>query len=260
MDQTASMIEEAVQALWEAAALGDHFPKAWIGRFDVDTGYRVQLGLLARHVAAGRSQAGWKVGLTSKVVQQQSNFHEPVFGYLLADGQVDSGSEVPAGQWIQPAFESELCVRLGRSLAGPGVTTEQARAALAAIAPALELVEMRGSFNDSAPLCIADNVGQKGYVTGAWLEPLPVGLSLPDVHAEVRKNGELLDQADGRAVLGDPAAPVAWLANRLADFGRTLDAGSIVITGSFTRYYPLAPGDTAEASFEPVGTVTVHAR
>ena len=63
---------------------------------------------------------------------------------------------------------------------------------------------------------------------------------------------------DGQAVLGGPAASVAWLANRLADFGQRLEQGSKIMTGSFTRQYPIAQGDLIEARFDPFGPVTLE--
>ena len=48
---------------------------------------------------------------------------------------------------------------------------------------------------------------------------------------------------------------VQWLANKLAEFGRSLDAGSLVMSGSFTKQYPLGAGDVVESHFTPFGRV-----
>jgi 2-keto-4-pentenoate hydratase len=72
---------------------------------------------------------------------------------------------------------------------------------------------------------------------------------------EVVVNGAAAERALGSEVLGTPAASVAWLANKLAEFGLALEAGMRVMSGSFTRQYLLDPGARIEARFTPVGTV-----
>jgi 2-keto-4-pentenoate hydratase len=252
-------LEAAIEGLWSAARRGVHCPAEWIGRFDTEDAYRVQLGILARLLAAGERQAGWKVGLTSKAVQQFTNFHEPAFGYLLESGALASGAELPAAGLIHPAIEPELCLIVNAPLQGPGVTRAQARAAIAAVAPALELVELRSSFKESAALALADNLSQKRFVTGASNSLAP-DFALASVQAELFRNGERIDGADGGAVLGDPAESLAWLANKLATFGRRIEAGQRIMSGSFTRPHALAAGEHVEARFEPIGTVDLRLR
>jgi 2-keto-4-pentenoate hydratase len=147
---------------------------------------------------------------------------------------------------------------VGETLEGPGVTVERARRAIAAVAPAFELVERRAVFAEDPPLAIADNAQQKYFVTGEALHPLPAGLALRDVRVEVAINGAPVARATGEAVLGDPAASLAWLANALSRFGRRLEAGMRVMSGSFVPMFPLKPGDAIQARFDPIGIVTAR--
>jgi 2-keto-4-pentenoate hydratase len=251
-------VQEAIDGIWECKQQGIYYPPEWRGKLDVDTGYRVQLGLLAKEIKAGQRHVGWKVGLTAKSIQEQVDFHERVFGYLLAGGELASGSRLNLDELIAPSFENELLVVLGEALRGPGVTAEQAYAAIRGVAPALEVVEKRGDFAADGPLSLADNVQQKAFVVGPLTEPLPPKSDLRKTRVEVFINGERLDKATGAAVMGGPAESVAWLANRLADFGRKLDEGMKIMTGSFTRQFPIAQGDLIEARFKPFGSVTVE--
>jgi 2-keto-4-pentenoate hydratase len=249
-------VAQATEQIWESARRGEHFPAAWRGQLNVAEGYRVQLGSLARHVSGGDKHVGWKVGLTSKAIREQIGFHEPVLGYLLASGQKPSGSTIPFGSLISPCLENELCLSVGKTLRGPGISPAQARAALSAAAPAFELVERRGDFAADPALAMADNVQQKAFITGPR-QQLATGQSLADTTLEVFVNGALTERATGAAVMGDPAASVAWLANKLAEFGLALEAGMQVMSGSFTRQIVLWPGDRIEALFSPIGSVTV---
>lgn len=250
-------LEAAVDAIWASAQAGRYYPAEWRGRLDLDRAYRVQLGILDRHLTRGQVQAGWKVGLTARAIQLQAGIHEPVFGFLLAAGACPSGTVFPFAELIEPGFENELCLTLGRPLRGPGVTPAMARVAVAGVAPALEIVERRGDAMADPPLSVADNCQQRAFVTGRSV-PLPDGFDLVETTVEVRINGVSQERATGAEVMGTPLASLAWLANRLADFGRGLEAGQRVMSGSFTRQYAIARGDAIEARFAPFGTVAAR--
>jgi 2-keto-4-pentenoate hydratase len=122
------------------------------------------------------------------------------------------------------------------------------------MAPAFEIIEKRGDFAADLNVSLADNAQQRAYVTGSAV-PMPAGFDLATVAAEISVNGAASERALGREVLGTPAASIAWLANKLAEFGLVLEAGMKVMSGSFTRQYPLSRGDRIEARFDPVGPV-----
>lgn len=248
----------AIDSIWESTQQGVYYPAQWKGQFSVEQGYRIQLGLLERYRKAGEAHAGWKVGLTAKAIQDQIGFHEPVFGFLLDSANLASGGGIAAEELVAPSFETELCLILEDSLQGPGVTTAQARAAVSAVQPAFEIVERRGDFTADFSLALADNVQQKYFVTGDAMLAGDGPAALKDAAVEVFINGERVDSAPGANVMGDPAASVAWLANRLSEFGHSLQAGNRIMSGSFTRQFPICQGDVAEAIFQPYGKVTAE--
>lgn len=240
----------AIDSLWDARLRGDFFPDAWIGRLTVDQAYRVQLGILARRSAAGARRIGWKVALTSKPTQEQFNFHEPAFGHVLE--QFSSGHRFPA-DIIRPGCEPEICVRLARPIAA-GADADAVRAAIEVCYPALEIVELRCDLRRDMALALADNAAQRAVVLGA-----PVRMAdLPDlggIETRVRVNGVERETGLGAAVLGHPLNAIVWLAGKLPEYGQALGAGDLIMTGSFTRMLPLAPGDQVQATFIGFGTV-----
>ncbi|MGH7331865.1 MAG: 2-keto-4-pentenoate hydratase [Candidatus Rokuibacteriota bacterium] len=246
-------VEAAVDAIWSSHQRRQHHPREWQGRLSMDEAYQVQLGLLERYVEVGERHAGWKVGLTAKAMQEQQRVHEPVFGFLLESGHRGTGVAFAIRELIHPGFENELCITMGRTLTGPAVTLAEAREAIATVAPALEIVERRGDFTADLHLALADNAQQKAFVTG------PAGpldqLDLAGVTVDVFVNGAHQERARSAEVLGTPLASIAWLANKLAEFGRRLEAGARVMSGSFTRQYGLRAGDRVESRFDPVGKV-----
>src|SRR3954466_15922833 len=190
----------AVEDFWTARGRGEYFPLAYADRLDLDEAYRVQLALIERRVAAGERQIGWKVGLTAKAIQEQFGFHEPVFACILESRP--SGHVFGATELINPGFETELCIRLGRGLEGM-VSLEQVRAAVDVIYPSFEIIETRGDLVKQIALALADNGQQRSVVIGAPVQ-LATSLALDQVETRVRLNGNEVATGPGSAVLGHP--------------------------------------------------------
>jgi len=248
-------LQRAVEDFWAARGRGEYFPAGYFDRLSLDEAYRIQLALIDRRCAAGEKQIGWKVGLTSKAIQQQFGFHEPAFGCILETRP--SGHAFAAGELIRPGFETEICVRLGRGLAGE-VSLEEVKAAVAAVYPSFEIIETRGDPGQIA-LMLADNAQQHSVILGDPVAPTPT-LQLDQVEARVELNGSVVASGVGSAALDHPLNSVAWLTHKLGEYGRRLRAGELVMTGSLVRQFPLAPGDHARANFSGIGTVEVLLR
>jgi len=243
----------AVEEFWQARQRREYYPRAWFDRLTLDQAYEVQLGLIDRRVAAGERHIGWKVGLTAKVIQEQFGYHEPVFGCILESAP--SGAVLRSADLVGPGFESELCVRMAQGLSHT-VTMAQARAAVAGVHPALEIVEARGDLTAQIALAMADNAQQKTVVLG---EPVPLAdKRLDDVNCRVELNGKTVAEGAGAAVLGDPLNSVVWPARKLGQFGRAVRAGDVIMTGSFVRQFPLAAGDSVRVAFSGIGNVEVR--
>jgi 2-keto-4-pentenoate hydratase len=252
LDQGA--LHEAIEQFWSARAQGVYFPPEWRGRLDLDDAYRIQLALVGRRCTAGVTHAGWKVGLTAKAIQDQFKVHEPVFGCLLSEGRIESGHRFRYDDLIAPGFENEICVVLGRDLEGAALGIDDVARAVDRYHAALEIIETRGDLTHQLELALADNAQQKFFVLGppvAFTE----ALDLSRIAVRVSINGAEVGAGTGDAVLGHPLRSVAWLAGKLAPYGRRLKAGDHIMTGSFTRQFPIARGDRIRAEFERVGAV-----
>jgi len=249
----AKEMNSVVDDFWQARGRGEYFPTAYEGRLSLDDAYRIQLALIDRRVAAGERHSGWKVGLTAKAIQEQFGFHEPVFGCILQS--FPSGHTLPPNL-IKPGFETELCMRFARPLQGE-ITPQQVLDALEGIHPSLEIIETRGDLSGHIALALADNAQQHSVILGTLMRPA-AAMRLDQVVARVLLNGNEIVVGTGDAVLGNPINSVVWLAHKLTEFGRSIRAGDIVMTGSFVRQFPLAPGDIAEADFAGIGHVEVH--
>jgi 2-keto-4-pentenoate hydratase len=246
-------IEAAAAEFDAAAARGEYFPAAWFDRLALDDAYRILLARIRRRDAEGLRRVGWKVGLTPRAIQQQFGVHEPVFACLLADGHKRSGNVFRRAELIEPGFENELCIVLDHDLPA-NATPAEVGAAGARVYPAFEIIETRGNLSGQLALGLTDNGQQKAFVLGEAVSrnALP---ALSAVTVQVRINGAEAATATGDAVLGHPYNAVAWLAAKLAQFGERVRAGDYIMSGSFTRQFPLARGDRIEAVFDGIGAV-----
>ena len=247
--------QAAIDSFWTARARGVYFPPEWFDRLSLDQAYRIQLGQIARRCDSGERQIGWKVGLTAPAIQQQFGFHEPVFGCILQSDP--SGHVFGRDELIKPGFESELCLRVGKPLSGE-VSMAAAREAIDQVYPSLEIIETRGDFTAQIALALADNAQQKTVVLG---EPVALGeLALEAIEATVEINGAIVATGRGDAVLGNPLNSVIWLARKLTEYGRGIRAGDLIMSGSFTRQFPIEPGDRVQVGFAGVGAVRASMR
>lgn len=252
-------IERTVQSLWESHARGECLPPEWMGKLTMEDGYRAQIGLLERKVAGGARQVGWKVGLTAPHMREMFRNPEPVFGHLLQSARKDSGHTFSWSDLRKPAAESELMITLARDLVGPSVTTDEARRAIATVAPALELVELgRADMRIDLALAVADNVAQCAFIHGA---PVPLGeIDFGAVSAKVEVNGTVVADVVGRDVIDNQLQTLAWLAGTLHRFGKGLRAGDCIMTGSFTKPLPMEQGDRIRTVFGGIGEVSASFR
>jgi 2-oxo-hept-3-ene-1,7-dioate hydratase len=242
----------------------EHFSKRFPG-MTIEDGYRVSRAWVALQLAQGRQVIGHKIGLTSRAMQQASQIDEPDYGTLLDNmrftctpGQV---LDIPATRFIAARVEVELAFVLKAPLQGPNVTQAQVLAATDYVTPAIEIIDARIEQFDRHSKAmrkvadtISDNAANAGIVVGA-ARAKPNEIDLPWVGAILRCNGVVEETGLAAGVQGHPAIGIAWLANKLAPWGESLQAGQIVLAGSFTRPVPGRAGDLFEADYGPLGTL-----
>lgn len=222
----------------------------------VQDAYAVQLENVRARKAAGETVVGMKIGLTSKAVQKMLGVNEPDYGHLFDTMLVGEGQPCPMAGLIQPKVEGELAFRLDRALKGPGVTMADVYAATAYVIPSIEIVDSRiKDWKITLRDTVADNGSAARFVLGGRMRPVDaVDMRLTGMTLE--KNGCLLTSGTVAEVWGNPAASVAWLANKLGSFGIELPEGAIVLAGAVTAMATVAAGDSITVSFHGMGSVT----
>ena len=228
----------------------------------IEDAYAIQREWVAMKLAAGRRMRGHKIGLTSKAMQSQVGIDEPDYGVLLDDMFFNDGSAVPLERFTEPRVEVELAFVLGKTLQGPHCTQLDVLGATDYVVPAMEIIDSRMQRVDPQTKgtrtivdSISDNAANAGIVLGG--RPVrPLDIDLRWAAALLYRNGQIEETGVAAGVLNHPANGVAWLANKLSPHGESLQAGEIILSGSFTRAIHGHLGDTFHADFGPLGAVT----
>jgi 2-oxo-hept-3-ene-1,7-dioate hydratase len=226
--------------------------------------YAIQHAWVDLKIAAGNPLKGYKIGLTSRAMQMAVGINEPDHGVLLEDMFFESGNTVPIDRFIAPRLEVELAFVLDKRLKGPNVTLFDVLDATRYVMPALEIIDARAFMKDPETGytrkvfdTISDNAANAGIVLGG--RPVRVhDVDLRWVSATLSQNGVIEETGVAAGVLNHPANGVVWLANRLAGYDVALEEGQVILSGSFTRPIHLNKGDTIQADYGPLGTISCH--
>ena len=251
---------ELAQALFEARRTRTTIAPLTDARPDMSVAeaYETQRALVARLLdAEGGHVVGYKLGLTSKPMQDLLGVHEPDYGPVLSSMVFDDGVTVDLDRYIQPKVEAEILLVLGSALSGPGVTTADAAAAVEGAVAAIEMVDSRiADWKIKLADTIADLASSAATVKGSTVVPLDFDPRLTGM--VITRNGETMATGAGAAALGNPVFAVAWLANTLAEFGVGLEPGQFIMTGSLHAAFDVAASDVVTAEFDRLGSVTMR--
>jgi 2-keto-4-pentenoate hydratase len=247
---------ERAQALYGALRSGVPIPplsETEPGLTAVD-GYHTQQEFVQMLLDDGDEIVGWKLGLTSKPMQDMLGISDPDYAPQFTSQVIDDGSTISVADFIQPKVEAEIALILGESLRGPGVSMLDAARAVEGAVAAIELVDSRiADWKIKLPDTIADLASAGATIMGSRIVPVDFDLRLTGM--VMWRNGEIADTGAGAAALGNPLATISWLANTLAPFDVTLEAGTFVMTGSLHAAFDVKPGDVVRADFDRLGSV-----
>ena len=260
MKLSADQHEAAAAALFEAERTGQ-----WIEPIsaqhpdaDIEDAYAISKAVTRLKVAAGRIVKGHKIGLTSKAMRSLTGATEPDYGTMFDNWFVAEGSVVQRGTMNRPLVEVEIAFVLKHDLPGPSVNAADVIRATDFVLPCLEIVDTRQSGR--GPNTLIDSVSDAAACGFVVLGGNPRRLTEIDIRrvgATLYVNGDPEESGMASAVMGNPITSVAWLANKLHEYGVALEAGHVVLSGSFIKAIPFGAGDTLTALFDTLGEVSL---
>jgi 2-keto-4-pentenoate hydratase len=223
---------------------------------DVADAYRISMAVTELKVKAGRVVKGHKIGLTSKAMRELLDAGEPDYGTMFDDWFVLEGGVVPRSRMNRPLVEVEVAFVLQSPLVGPGVNAVDVIRATDFVLPCIEVVDTRQTGRGPKPL--VDSISDAAACGRVVLGGRPARLTDIDIRrigASLSINGSIEQSGVAAAVMGNPINAVAWLANKLHEFGVEPEAGHVILSGSFIKAIPFEPGDTVVALFDHLGEV-----
>jgi 2-oxo-3-hexenedioate decarboxylase len=223
----------------------------------VATAYEAQQAFVASKLDAGETFVGWKLGLTSRNKQRAMGLDAPLYGRVTSGMLSTYGEPVRLDRFIHPRVECEIAFLLARDLTAPATITS----VLAATEVVFGAVDVLDSRYESFQFTLADVVADNASAGAFYLGPIarrPDELGdLRLLGAVVRVDGEVAMTAAGAAVMGHPAASVAYLVNELAKVGETVRAGQLVFSGGVTAPVPVVAGGSVTFEFDGLGAIDV---
>lgn len=252
LEEIAGELLEAERTKQGIAPITERFAE-----LDVTDAYEIQLEVLRRKLAEGRHVIGKKVGLTSVAMQKMLGVDEPDYGHLLDDMQVADGAVVDTSSMLIPRVEAEIGFVLSKDLVGPNITYLDVLMATKYVVPTIEIIDSRiADWKIKLIDTVADNGSSAKVVVGSKISAID-GIDIGSVGMTLVKNDEMIATGAGAAALGHPAHAVAWLANKLHEFGIQLKAGELILPGALSGAVGVTKGDHIVAHFGSLGSVSV---
>ena len=218
--------------------------------------YAIQNAGIMLRQKQGQQIVGYKMGLTSIAMQQQLHVHTPIFGILMEQSHYQDGATIPLAKFIHPKAEPEIAFILDKELKGI-VSMEEALNACAGVCVAIEIIDSRfKDFDFTLVDVIADNSAAGGFVLSRDIRNANQ-VDLSNITMTFNSNGTLLASGKSSSICGHPANSLVLLTSLLAQEGRSLPAGSIVLAGAATRAFDFTIGMTVTLEAAGLGRVSI---
>jgi 2-keto-4-pentenoate hydratase len=223
----------------------------------LDQAYDLQGEVARLRVARGERVIGYKVGCTSRSIQDQLGIREPIFGRVFDTGCVSNGSRLAHARFASLAIEGELAIRLSRDLPRGPLSDEEYIEAIESVFPVIELHHYDLPVHGQPAAALIASGG------------MHAGLALPEqkmtCSGDVPIVHELDVAIDDRTVgttrepwtMGGPSATLRWLTGRLAEWDLQLHRGQVILTGSALPLFRVEPRCQVVARARPLGMSSV---
>jgi 2-keto-4-pentenoate hydratase len=224
----------------------------------VPDAYRIQQANVERRRARGERIVGHKIGLTAKAMQELFGVNEPDYGHLMNTMMLDGSSPLDMSALIDPQIEVEPAFVLGKRLTGPNVSVADVLAATDHLCVCLEVIDSRIiGWRVRLQDTVADNGSSARVVLGTRKVDAS-SVRLDDMATELELDGVVVETGNTSAILGHPAKGIAWLANRISEFGIALEPGHVVLPGTCTRSVRIGGHHRAVGRIAGLGEVSLQ--
>jgi 2-oxo-3-hexenedioate decarboxylase len=222
--------------------------------FDLEAAYAVTAALRQARIARGERPVGRKIGFTNRTIWPEYGVYAPIWGDMYDSTLRDlaaTGGTLELAPLLEPRIEPEIA--FGFAVAPQaGMSEAEILSCVEWIAHGFEIVQSvfpRWQFQAADTVAAyalhgAYRLGPRHKIAASdrprWLE------MLRSFEIELSKDGAVIDRGQAMNVLDGPLSTISHLLNVLAKdkANPPLQAGEIITTGTVTRAFPVAPGET----------------
>lgn len=250
----AELLDEAERTATQMRQTTEAYPD-----LTIDDAYVIQAEWRRIKLERGEQIVGHKIGLTSRAMQAAMNITTPDSGFLTNEMAFKPNSTLVASKFCDPKLEIELAFTLATDLVGADLSVDDVLDATEFVQPAVELIAARSFRKDpttgrtrTVVDTISDNAANGGIISGGERVG-PREVDLRWVSALGYRNGTVEETGVAAGVLDHPARGIVWLAERYTQTDQTLEAGQVILAGSFTRPIDVRSGDEFHFDYGPLG-------
>jgi 2-keto-4-pentenoate hydratase len=220
--------------------------------------YALQGEVARLREARGERIIGYKVGCTSRAIQDQLGIREPIFARIFDTNCYPTASRLAHARFANLAIEGELAIRLSQDLPRDPLTDEDYISAVESIFPVIELHHylLPPDRHQLVPL-IASGGMHAGLVLAVQETRCSGGVPVVS-ELEVAINDRIAGRTSEPWAMVGPAATLRWLSARLAEWGLQLLPEQVILTGSVLPLFPVGPASQIVAGAYPLGRSCVE--
>ena len=231
-----------------------------IGSLSLDDAYRVQDEAIQFRMEMGEQIVGYKIGCTSRAIQQQFGLKAPINGRLMAPHvyiEPDCNS-VNRNRFLNCAIEPEMVFRIGRDLDGRHLDREYLIRSIEYVSPGIEIHHFKFWYQTptSQELIAANGIHAALAIGSSKVSPDALDFQTE----EFRVYTDRVHVTSGNAseIMGDPIKSLNWLVSHLAKRGEQLKAGQWVIPGSPVELVEIKQDTRLEIEIDRVGNLEIQ--
>ncbi|WP_282136751.1 2-keto-4-pentenoate hydratase [Seonamhaeicola maritimus] len=228
-----------------------------ISKITLNQAYEIQASSIQRRLSRGEHLTGLKMGFTSKAKMEQMGVHDMIWGRLTNNMHFENKGDIPNNKFIHPRAEPEIAFRLNKNITN-NITINEVESYIDGLAPAIEIIDSRyKNFKFSLEDVIADNCSSSGYVIGKWHAP---DTDVSNIDITIGANGKVQATGNSKAILDNPLQSLVEAVRLALKYGQELNQGMIILAGAATSAIPINEGDTVQATFGNLGSLSFQAK
>jgi 2-oxo-3-hexenedioate decarboxylase len=217
----------------------------------------VQKELIDLRIKEGETLIGLKMGFTSEAKMQQMGVHDLIWGRLTSSMLIPNNNTTARNQYIHPRVEPEICFRISKDINRELNETEVIQY-VDALAAAIEIIDSRyQNFKFSLEDVVADNCSSIGFAVGDWM---PVQESLNNLEMTLMIDDKTVATGSSNDIMNNPWKSLAAATRLAARYGEPIKKGMYIMAGAATNAEFIQADQSATASVQSLGHVSVSFR